>query len=243
MNEGKVSVQWLDKRPSRRKRFIDRIFSSLEEFTNAFISKTDGEMPFDYGERTQVGHLAQVACKCGYFTVQDYDVSLGEEQRKDKKKRYRPDLHVWVPERGGKTYTCCFEVKVDRNDLIPIDAKSDALIRRISTRLAEANDRLSKHGHPEAVYRCGLMALRVYCRESKWKKWGMKSKTYDDKVKGLTGELEHALHAITGAESKPNFWWRYFASRKVIQSGCWKEEGQLQAPPVGVFWIGSFRRS
>lgn len=137
-------------------------------------------------------------------------------------------MHVWVPERGGKTYTCCFEVKVDRNDWIPIDAKSDALIRRISTRLAEANDQLSKHGHPEAVYRCGLMTLRVYCRESKWKKWGMKSKTYDDKVKGLTEELEHALHAITGAESKPNFWWRYFASRKVIQSGCWKERGNYR---------------
>lgn len=82
MNEGKVSVQWLDKRPSRRKRFIDRIFSSLEEFTNEFISKTDGEMPFGYGERTQVGHLAQVAYKCGYFTVQDYDVSLGKETRR-----------------------------------------------------------------------------------------------------------------------------------------------------------------
>lgn len=79
--------------------FIDKLFLELGKYYDDYIDITK-DVPYSYSERTFVGHLAQSACRNGYYSIQDYDVT-GKGIKKRLKSHYVPDLHVWVPRMGA----------------------------------------------------------------------------------------------------------------------------------------------
>jgi hypothetical protein len=232
----KFSVKWLDNRSKQE--FIDNIFIQAESYYDRFVNKTY-DIPYGYGERTQVGHIAQAACLHNYYTIQDYDVSYKEKVTKGKKKRYRPDLRLWVPSKGNHFITCCFEIKVDSADWTPIDAVSKTMVPRLLKRLKIAYKQLSEYGDPqEGYYRCILVGFRIFCCPSKWQKWGRTQRTYEKKLIELQEQFERAVISIQ-EEYKPNFFWYYFSSHSAIKRLV---EYPKWIPAPGILWSGKIWR-
>ncbi|HLB27706.1 MAG TPA: hypothetical protein VJK47_00685, partial [Dehalococcoidales bacterium] len=149
------AVQWIDNR-SRRKVF-DKMFGKLNQFHQIFIDSTD-EVPFNYSERSLVGHIAIAAHDCGYYTLQDYDISVSGKVKKGKQKHYRPDL--WLKATGVTEHDYVFEVKAD---YMSIGTTAGKLASKINRILARTEEQLSRQALFEGKYRCALVAARVYC--------------------------------------------------------------------------------
>ena len=228
---------WLDRRSEQK--FIPGLFKKLNEYTQEFIQKTN-DIPFDYQERALVGHLAQAACRCGCFTIQDYDVSHGKLSRRGKKTHYRPDLWLSAPVPGKDRQTCVFEVK---GNWIPLDKDSEKLRELLKTRLNEAYHQLSEHMEPEAKYSCALVALRVSCARRKWKTFVGDSQSYINKIRELKKRMEEVLETGWDDAVNANFWSYIFLRYRTAKRLCEKEAGQLSPPTLGVIWVGFLRRT
>ncbi|MBI2980107.1 MAG: hypothetical protein HYY41_04685 [Chloroflexi bacterium] len=231
------NVIWLDNRTSPiYRKFIENLFNQLGEYYDEFIRKTD-IMPFYYGERPQIGHIAQSASRCQYISVQDYNVNIPDKLRRGLKTNYVPDLLIWVPARGQKPYTCVFEAKAKH--WTSIDTHQDRLTKIILDDLTEANKQISRHGYEEGRFRCALVAIRVYCTYRKWKSMVKKPSVYNDKIDGLIEKIKCGLDECRKREHKPNFWWRYFAEHDAVTRTYGQEK---VSPTLGVFWVGSIKQ-
>jgi len=232
-----TTVIWIDKRSKQA--FIDNIFNEAGNYYDRFIDITD-DIPYGYGERTQVGHLAQAACLRNYYSIQDYDVSYKEKVEKGNKTRYRPDLRLWIPLEGNHFTTCCFEIKVDNSDWTPIDALAKTMKPRLLKRLGIAYKQLTGYGDPkEGYYYCILVGFRIFYSKSKWKKLGETKRTYQQTLIKLQEQFEHAVTSIRD-EYRPNFLWRYFSShtaiKRIVDYPNW-------IPAPGILWAGKIWRN
>lgn len=231
------NVLWLDDRTSPIcRRFIGKLFTQLGQYYDEFIQKTD-EMPCYYGERPQIGHLAQAAGRCQYISVQDYNVNVSDKLRRGLKNHYVPDLLIYVPARGQEPVKCVFEAKVKY--WTSIDPKENRLARIISLDLAEANKQISEHAYEEGRFYCALAGIRIYCTSRTWESLVRKPESYDTKMGGLLDKVQSALDECRKGQEKPNFWWHYIAPHNMIRR-VYREE--KTAPTFGVFWVGSIKQ-
>jgi hypothetical protein len=237
MSDNSRKVIWLDNRTSPiYRKFIGNIFYQLGEYYSEFIQKTY-DMPFYYGERPQVGYIAQSASKCQYLSVQDYNVNISDKLRRRLKNHYVPDLLIWVPARGQEPHTCVFEAKVKY--WTSIDPKENRLPKIISCDLTEAVNQISAHGNKEGRFYCALSAVRIYCTYRKWETWLKKPSLYNDKIDDLMDKIKCALNECRKSEDKPNFYWHYIAPHNTVKLVYGKGKTN---PTLGIFWVGLIRQ-
>ena len=227
------AVHWLDNRSHQK--ILDKIFVKLKQFHQTFIDKT-GEVPFNYSERSLVGHMAIAAHDCGCYTLQDYDVSVSEKVKKGKQKRYRPDL--WLEATGFTGHDYVFEVKADYMSIGTTAGKLGSKIDRI---LGRAEEQLSRQALFEGKYRCALVAARLYCSASKWQDYGDNAQSYNNTLKKLRDTV--ASIAWNTYKTKPNFHCDYFIPFDVVKRLCGKDTAGREVPPfLGIVYFGSLKR-
>jgi len=213
--------------------FIDKLFLELGKYYEDYISVTY-DVPYSYSERTFVGHLAQSACRNGYYSIQDYNVNTKDTQE-DLKSHYIPDLHIWVPRKKRKTDTCVFEVKTTY--ATPIDKDSEERSQMVSDKLIEAEEQLNNQGLIEAQYRCAIVASPIHCAHTKWLKYGRTPRVYHSKVSELRRNTISFLR-----KSEANFVWTYLLNHENIKMLTWKNEGKTYLPWVGIICAGKVQK-
>jgi hypothetical protein len=213
--------------------FIDKLFLQLGKYYDEFISNTK-EAPYSYSERTFVGHLAQSACRNGYYSIQDYDIA-GKNVKRHLKPYYRPDLRIWVTANKVSIKTCVFEAKI--TDPFPFDKDTKALSRIILDKLKGAEDQMNNQGYIEGLYQCAIVASPLSCTWPKYLSYKSNPNAYRVKVNELRENIISFLN-----KSYVNFIWFYITDYENIKELRWKEEGKIRLPPVGLICTGQIRR-
>lgn len=187
-------VRFFDKRSHYD--FIDKLFLELGKYYDEFIDNVK-EAPYSYSERTFVGHLAQSACRNGYYSIQDYDVA-GQNVKRGLKAHYVPDIRIWVTQ----TNKWVFEAKTTYPS--PIDKAPKDLSEIILCRLKKAGNQIKKQGYIEGHYQCAIVASPLHCAISKYQKYKSNPKEYYLQMNELRDNIISFLQ-----NSYANFIWFY----------------------------------
>jgi hypothetical protein len=242
--------KWIEK-PKGDWDWVNRVFRELGHYYNKFIENI-AEIPFNYSERSIVGHIAIAAHECGYYTLQDYGTKIEGESQGEKAKYRYPDL--WLTREPEKIGDHLFEAKRPNDKSIDkIDIED--LKTSVCNTIKEVHDKFDKDKTPrneKVKYQCALVFIQLRCGKKQWVKYGANSNSYDGILKKLIKDINNKNNWHDGT-FKPNFWFYYWIPFCEIKEGhyqplekyYWKEQDQRKQyrnPSLGVLIFGSFRK-
>ena len=236
----KTDVIWINPHKKKGRGWIDEMFSHLFTYYYKFMEET-GEIPFNYAERSLVGHLAIAIEKANesVSTLQDYDAIM-ENPKNPKGFRYRPDLWLYFNKSPYNSYL--FEVK--RRELLLRLRKRRLLeepIRRIIRDYQKSYIRKAKS--ERANYTCILVAKVIYCEEDLWKaKYQGSEDTYEARMNEFKEFTKKEYWKED--EDNPDFCVYYYIPAERLYGNLrkyWFKDSNKNKMALGVLWFGSFQ--
>jgi hypothetical protein len=224
---------WLNEHEPNWSIFENIFCNKLVLFYDKFIRNTY-EIPFQYPERSFVGHVAIASNGCGLYTIQDFE-SVGYEKNR------RPDL--WLAQTKNNKFTSyLIEFKKDINVYLDVKTRIE-MKEKYENRFH--NYEIDEYGEVLGLqhvdYQGVFIAITIFCNGQKWKKLKNNQNIYDQKLNDLK-ELWITRKYWLGSAHFPNFGFCYSISHNTLAGIELQDSWEIyEKLPVALFLFGWLR--